>query len=240
MQRVHFAAVLGTTLLLTSQLQAALFTTTFSGPGTPSVIDFSQFAELGDPASETITSTFDVGQLVGETVNITATFNTSQVINTANYGVGGDSWDAGRNGFAVTNSDTVPITFHFAAGAVASVGALFNHDIISGGGTFKITALDSSLTILEEYDRINNPALSVAVSGNNLGGFRGISRLTNDISYFRIEGEFAALDNLTFSRFAVDSAVPEPSSIALLGLATLLAGIGAARRQRSTSGQLNA
>lgn len=242
MQRVHFATVLGTTLLLTSQLQAALFTTTFSGPGTPSVINFSQFAEVGDPLYETITTPFNVGQLVGETVNVSETSGTSEVVGNSTYGFGSYSWNSGRNGFAATNSSTTPITFYFADGAVASVGALFNyvnHDIIPSG-TFTITALDSSMTILEQYDRINDPALSVSVSGNNLGGFRGISRLTNDIAYFTVEGQFAALDDLTFSRFAVESAVPEPSSIALLGLATLLAGIGAARRQRSTSGQLDA
>jgi hypothetical protein len=116
----------------------------------------------------------------------------------------------------------------------------------TGGGTFSLNSLD--MTPWEDYSGISQAILTGArsagasvsktvtftgdtanssnVSGNDftkylLSGFDNLTSLT--ISH---GGGYLAIDNVTFDQ---TSAVPEPSSIALLGLA--FAGFAAVRRR---------
>lgn len=173
-----------------------------------------------------------VGSLVGEDIIFTASSSDAVLgdgggLPDNEYGfVFNGLWGNGLNGFAGTNGTTM--VFHFNTGPVSGVGGFMNYVIDPATQAplddVSILALGADNTVLESYV-ISNEAPIVTGNGLNLGAFRGISRAANDIYAFQLQGSFAAIDDLTFSRI---SAVPEPSALLLTSLAAI--GVLALRR----------
>lgn len=225
MKRQLIASMLVASGLWAGQAAATLITTNV-GFTSPSVIDFSQFAATcGGFAAAGCQGPLNVGGLVGETVTFTGTpgFNGASVYN-GGFGLGGNgTWNSGRNGYVGDNSSTSFMTFTFAAGAVSDVGAFVNY--APGNGVARLEVLDALSNVLESHDIGAEAAISTP-SGLNAGAFRGISHATSDIFAVRWSGSFSVLDDLTFNRN-----VPEPASLALLGLGLFALGFSRRRMQ---------
>ncbi|HEY6011079.1 MAG TPA: PEP-CTERM sorting domain-containing protein [Nitrospirota bacterium] len=101
-------------------------------------------------------------------------------------------------------------------GAYSSVGGFMNYST-SGVNPYEnnpiITAIGADgATILESYDLSMAPIITPA--GINDGAFRGISRDTADIWFFRISGSYLAMHDLTLA----SASVPEPATLSLAGM----------------------
>ena len=86
----------------------------------------------------------------------------------------------------------------------------------SSGGPETIFAYDSTMALLESF---------LVPNGSNV--YVGFDRLAADIKYFKITGDFFAIDDLQHNASA---AVPEPATMLLLGCG--LAGIAASSRRK--------
>jgi hypothetical protein len=145
-----------------------------------------------------------------------------------NYSSG---WGFGPNGFSSLsiigdNSATTAITIDLG-GLHSFVGGFLNY--APGYGTPVISALAADgTTVLESYD-LAALAPIVTPGGSDAGAYRGISRGSADIGFFRIQGSYVAMHDLNLGETA---AVPEPST-ALLFAGSALALL--ARRLRSVS-----
>jgi hypothetical protein len=101
-------------------------------------------------------------------------------------------------------------------GLYSAVGGFMNY-APGFGGTPTIAALAADgTTVLESYDLSADAPISTP-GGVNDGAFRGISRASADIAYFRISGGYLIMHDLTL--VADPTAVPEPSTMALAGIA---------------------
>ena len=210
--------------------QAALIT---SSPGGTTLVDFSQFGPF------TFTQgPVEVGGLVGESIFWSST-GPNSVIGSGGYGLADNGdWNLVMNGFTALNfgaGDGDYTQFQFNDGPVNVVGGFVNYAICPGFAQcdpaqhFIIQALGAGNGILETYD-ISALAPIITPGGLNAGAFRGIERSTNDIVAFRTFNAVHVLDNLEFAR---TSAVPEPSTLGLIGVGLL--GLTAMRRRRRNS-----
>jgi len=114
-------------LLMPGLAAAAPITSAGSIPGTPVVVNFSQF-----PGSFNFTTgPIQVGGLVGEDIQWSSNSSNS-VIGNGGYNLGSNgSWDSGRVGYVGSNSNTAIMRFSFNDGPVGAVGGFINYSINS-------------------------------------------------------------------------------------------------------------
>lgn len=188
-----------------------------------STVDFSD-----QPNQSGAIGPVQIGGLVGEDITVASSSASNGLyFNWNGWGLCGNGTWGSPQTYVSLNGSSDAITFAFNDGPVSSVGGFMNY-ARDCGTDFIITALDANFNILETYN-LTNLADIITPQGFNDGAFRGITRASDDISYFRLSGGIAnALDDLTFSR---DATIPEPAPLALLGLGLL--GLGLRRRRRS-------
>lgn len=187
------------------------------------VVDFST-----QPTVTNQMGPIQIGTLVGEDITATST--------TADLSTNFDGWGLGSNGnwgspqTYISAQSAAPMLIAFNDGPVSEVGGIMND--FPGGGDLTITAFDAGMAVLETYNVTNLANISTP-GGNNAGEFRGISRPTNDIAFFQIEGESPVLDDLTFARNGVQTeAVPTLSQWSLILLTLMLGYIGFSSRKK--------
>lgn len=193
------------------------------------VIDFST-----QPTVTSVTGPLQIGDLVGMDVTVTTMDGTPNL--TTNY----DGWGLCANGdwgsprTYISSQSQAGMRIAFNDGPVAQVGGLMNN-ARDCGPDLVITALDSNMNVLETYN-----VTQLANILTNEGAFRGISRVSADITYLEINGESPVLDDLTFSSDAdigpPGDTVPVPMSVSsLILLAGILSlfGLITIRRRRS-------
>ena len=125
------------------------------------------------------------------------------------YGlVANGSWSdfAWVGGYCFSGACTATIDL---GGSYSAVGGFMNY-VPGGSPTIWAIAADGT-TILESYDLAVFAPISTPAALNG-GAFRGISRGTADIAYFRISDSYLIMHDLT-----VGAAVPEPATLLLLG-----------------------
>jgi PEP-CTERM motif len=137
--------------------------------------------------------------------------------NNGEYGFGLNGRWSGLT-MAGTNDESSTMTFDFSS-PVSAVGGFINY--VPRTGTPVISVYDSTDTLIESY------TLNFSTGGgSNTGFFYGFSEAT-PIKYFDLSGAYIGLTNLT----AATSAVPEPSTWAMMLLGFAGVGFMAYRRK---------
>jgi hypothetical protein len=127
----------------------------------------------------------------------------------ANGSWSGFSWVA-------TNNGTGSITFNLG-GSFGLAGGFLNYAPANGNDATIEALAANGTTVLETYDLVTLAPISTP-GGLNAGAFRGISRVTNDIAFLRLSGDFILTHTL---EVGAPAAVPEPGTWALVGIALL-------------------
>lgn len=170
-----------------------------------------------------VTNTFSGGP-INVTPNITWSSTTSHSVFGYSNGYGFSSngfWTKGLS-MVGSNSPGDTMTFSFLA-PVAGFGGFLNY-APNSGSTPIISTFDATHTLIESTKLTFRTDRST-----NSGEFLGFLDANADISSFTLQGSYIGGANFN----VVNATVPEPTSIALLGLGLL--GFAASRRKASKS-----
>ena len=126
--------------------------------------------------------------------------------------------------WVATNNGTGSITFNLG-GTFGLVGGFLNYAPGNGNDATIEALAANGTTVLETYDLVTLAPISTP-GGLNAGAFRGISRGTSDIAFLRLSGDFILTHTL---EVGASSVVPEPGTLALVGIALL--GLALRRRR---------
>jgi hypothetical protein len=180
-----------------------------------SVLAFPAFAALAEVENNGSLSAANVLGLSGNgTVNIVGTISTNSLDGLADY----DYFRLGSFGIGGVITAQTSATFDTYIGLYNAAGALVITDDDSGGGlnslfTYNVTSADVYTLVVRGFgSNFSNDPFSLT-PGNPIGD---TGSYTTTVTWRGAEGT-----------------VPEPSSLALFGIA--LAGIGATRRKKSTT-----
>jgi len=194
-------ALLGAFLCFASFSLAGLIT---SDPGTGVTTTFTTTGNqgFGDPGPVVLNG-------------FTVTGSPQVTYGNVNYGLGANgSWSSFS--WVATNNGSGSITFNLG-GSFGLVGAFLNYAPNNGSDATIEALAANGTTVLESYDLVTLAPISTP-GGVNAGAFRGISRVTNDIAFLRLSGDFILTHTLEIGSAA---GVPEPGTFGLAAMALL-------------------
>jgi len=195
----------------TPQMNDVISFDEFDGTTTTHITAQALISALGASVSFLSTPTSSIGPVVS-----------AGSVNDYNFGANG-LWNAGKRFVATDNAGSLQFTF---ATAVQSFGAFFNYYVNPAQTNdlrgFTITALDADGAVIE-----TDTVKFLTGGGVNDGRFFGITSNSANIKTISITDGLVALDDLQFT-----TAVPEPSTVALMVAALFAVGFVATRNRR--------